>query len=43
MSVVIENNIGINKKDISVACKITEVTISKCFKRFNNYKTFLLS
>lgn len=40
--VVIENNIGINKKDISQACKISEVTISKCFKKLNNYKSFLL-
>ena len=26
-------NIEINKKDISKACKISEVTISKCFKK----------
>ena len=32
----------ISKKDISDACKISEVTISKCYKKLNKYKKYLL-
>ena len=41
--VAIENNIGLSKKDISIACKISEVTISKCYKKMSKYKRFLLT
>ena len=27
-------NINISKKDISISCKISEVTISKCYKKY---------
>lgn len=35
-------NIHINKKNISAACKISEVTISKCFKKLYNHKAKLI-
>jgi transcription initiation factor TFIIB len=35
-------NMNISKKDISEACKISEVTISKCYKKLNKYKKYLL-
>ena len=35
-------NLNITKKQISTACKISEVTISKCYKKLNNYKRKLL-
>jgi transcription initiation factor TFIIIB Brf1 subunit/transcription initiation factor TFIIB len=35
-------NIQITKKEISQACKISEVTISKCFKKLNEYKTHII-
>ena len=41
--IAIENNIGLSKKDISIACKISEVTISKCYKKMSKYKRFLLT
>ena len=33
--------LGITKKDISNACGISEVTISKCYKKLSNYKKYL--
>ena len=35
-------NINISKKDISQACKISEVTISKCYKELLKYHKYLL-
>ena len=35
-------NISISKKDISVSCKISEVTISKCYKKLLKYHNHLL-
>ena len=35
-------NINITKKDISEVCKISEVTISKCYKKLYKYKDYLL-
>ena len=35
-------NIQITKKEISVACKISEVTICKCFKRLYKYRSYLI-
>lgn len=35
-------NINISKKDISTHCKISEVTISKCFKELLKYHKYLL-
>lgn len=35
-------NLSINKKDISNACGISEVTISKCFKKMEKYYNILL-
>lgn len=35
-------NINISKKDISDVCKISEVTISKCYKRLYKYKDHLV-
>ena len=35
-------NINISKKDISTACKISEVTISKCYKELLKYHKYLL-
>ena len=35
-------DMNISKKDISEACKISEVTISKCYKKLNKYKKYLL-
>ncbi len=34
-------NMNINKKDISKACEISEVTINKCYKKLLKYKTVL--
>ena len=31
-------NLKINKKDISKACQISEVTINKCFKKLNEFR-----
>ena len=36
-------NINISKKDISDVCKISEVTISKCYKKLFKYKEHLVS
>lgn len=33
---------GITKKEISTVCKISEVTISKCFKKLYKYKKYVL-
>lgn len=35
-------NINITKKDISEVCKISEVTISKCYKKLYKYKDYLI-
>lgn len=35
-------NMNVTKRDISFACKISEVTISKCYKKLNKYKKYLL-
>ena len=35
-------NINVSKKDISQACKISEVTISKCYKELLKYHKYLL-
>ena len=35
--------IGITKKEISQACGISEVTISKCYKKLTEYKKYLFS
>ena len=35
-------NINISKKDISISCKISEVTISKCYKKLLKYHNHLL-
>ena len=35
-------NYPITKKNVAIACKISEVTISKCFKKLNNHKLELL-
>ena len=35
-------NISISKKDISTSCKISEVTISKCYKKLLKYHNHLL-
>ena len=35
-------NINVSKKDISVSCKISEVTISKCYKKLLKYHNHLL-
>ena len=35
-------NIGISKKEISQACKISEVTISKCYKKLHKYRHHLI-
>lgn len=40
--VLILCNININKKHISQACKISEVTISKCFKKLYNLRYDLI-
>jgi transcription initiation factor TFIIB len=37
------NNINITKKEISDICKISEVTINKCYKKLESYKTELLN
>ena len=34
-------NFKFNKKDISKACEISEVTINKCYKKLNEYKLYL--
>ena len=36
-------NLSITKKDIGRACKISEVTISKCFKKLYTYRSYLFS
>lgn len=36
-------NLNISKKDISEVCKISEVTISKCYKKLYKYKEHLVS
>ena len=33
---------NISKKDISTACRISEVTISKCYKELLKYHKYLL-
>ena len=35
-------SMSITKKNVSKACKISEVTISKCFKKMNKYKKHLV-
>ena len=35
-------DINISKKDISTSCKISEVTISKCYKKLFKYHNYLL-
>lgn len=35
-------NLEITKKSISQVCKISEVTISKCFKKLEKYKQYIL-
>jgi transcription initiation factor TFIIIB Brf1 subunit/transcription initiation factor TFIIB len=35
--------IGIQKKDISNHCDISEVTINKCYKKLNKYKKLLIT
>ena len=35
-------NLNISKKDISIASKISEVTINKCYKKLENYKNILI-
>lgn len=35
-------NHNVSKKQVSIACKISEVTISKCFKKLNKHKEILL-
>ncbi len=35
-------NISITKKDISEACKISEVTISKCYKKLEKYQQYIV-
>ena len=34
-------NQNITKKQVSIACKISEVTISKCYKKLNKHKLIL--
>ena len=36
-----KNNLGITKKKISHHCEISEVTITKCFKKLDMYKDFI--
>ena len=38
----VSSNINISKKDISNSCKISEVTISKCYKKLLRYHQHLL-
>ena len=33
--------LGLTKKDISTSCGISEVTISKCYKKLSNYEKYL--
>ena len=35
-------NINISKKDISDTCKISEVTISKCYKELLKYHKYII-
>lgn len=35
-------NLNINKADVAAACKISEVTISKCFKKLYDYRSHIL-
>jgi len=37
------NEFDINKKHISEVCDVSEVTITKCFKKLQKYKDMLLS
>jgi len=37
-----EFNINLSKKDIAEACKISEVTISKCYKKLYKYRKYIL-
>ena len=39
-SVILDSQI--TKKDISKACKISEVTISKCYKKLDEYKKYII-
>ena len=34
-------NLMINKKDLSIHCKISEVTINKCYKKIENYEPLM--
>ena len=40
--VSVEYNLNITKKDIAQACKISEVTISKCYKKLQKYSKYIL-
>jgi len=40
--VATEYNLPITKKQIKEACKVSEVTISKCYKKLEKYKKYLL-
>jgi len=40
--VVVCFDLGCSRKEISVACDISEITISKCFKKLYDYRIFLL-
>ena len=35
-------NLNIHKKDISDVCKISEVTINKCYKKLEEYEELLI-
>ena len=35
-------NLNISKKDIAIACKISEVTISKCYKKLYSCRNLLI-
>ena len=35
-------NLNISKNDVANACKISEVTISKCFKKLYDYRSHIL-
>ncbi len=35
--------LNVNKKNISLICKVSEVTINKCFKKLINFVDILLS
>ena len=40
--VSIIKNLNINKTDVATACKISEVTISKCYKKLYDYRSHIL-